>query len=104
MSERSNARIVFDRVSVEYPSPRGALRVVDDVSFDIHDGHPFESRVERLLQDVRRDVGALWRDVEACKAGHPADAARKRRVYFYFGQFVEEPGPASEPGIGEETT
>jgi len=38
MSERSDARIVFDRVSVEYPSPRGALRVVDDVSFDIHDG------------------------------------------------------------------
>jgi NitT/TauT family transport system ATP-binding protein len=32
------ARIVFDRVSVEYPSARGPLRVVDDVSYDIGDG------------------------------------------------------------------
>ena len=31
------ARIVFDRVSVEYPSPRGPVRVVDDVSYGIGD-------------------------------------------------------------------
>jgi len=35
---KGDARIVFDRVSVEYPSPRGPLRVVDDVSYDIGDG------------------------------------------------------------------
>ena len=34
----SRARIVFDHVSVEYPSSRGALRVVDDVSYEIADG------------------------------------------------------------------
>ena len=30
-------RIVFDRVSVEFPSSRGPIRVVDDVSYAIHD-------------------------------------------------------------------
>ena len=34
----SRARIVFDHVSVEFPSSRGALRVVDDVSYEIADG------------------------------------------------------------------
>ena len=31
-------RIVFDRVSVEFPSKSGAMKVVDDVSYDIRDG------------------------------------------------------------------
>jgi NitT/TauT family transport system ATP-binding protein len=30
-------RIAFDRVSVEFPTQAGALRVVDDVSYGIHD-------------------------------------------------------------------
>ena len=30
-------RIAFDRVSVEFPAAGGALRVVDDVSYEIHD-------------------------------------------------------------------
>ena len=34
----AGARIVFDRVSVEFPSSRGRLRVVDDVSYAIADG------------------------------------------------------------------
>jgi NitT/TauT family transport system ATP-binding protein len=36
MSERK--RIVFDRVSMEFPSKHGPLRVVDDVSYAIDDG------------------------------------------------------------------
>ena len=36
MSDRP--RIVFDRVSMEFPSARGPLRVVDDVSYAIGDG------------------------------------------------------------------
>jgi len=36
MSDRP--RIVFDRVSMEFPSARGPLRVVDDVSYEIGDG------------------------------------------------------------------
>lgn len=31
------ARIEFDRVSVSFPSPAGPMRVVDDVSYRIHD-------------------------------------------------------------------
>ena len=36
--EGPRARIVFDRVSMEYPSKQGRLRVVDDVSYTIADG------------------------------------------------------------------
>jgi NitT/TauT family transport system ATP-binding protein len=32
------ARIRFDRVSVEFPSARGPVKVVDDVSYEIRDG------------------------------------------------------------------
>jgi NitT/TauT family transport system ATP-binding protein len=38
MHGNRSARIVFDRVSVEFASPRGTLRVVDDVSYRIADG------------------------------------------------------------------
>jgi len=31
-------RARFDRVSLEFPTPKGRLRVVDDVSYDINDG------------------------------------------------------------------
>ena len=34
----ASARIVFDRVSVEFPSARGPMLVVDDVSYEIRDG------------------------------------------------------------------
>src|SRR5690242_13068370 len=34
----ARARIVFDHVSMEFPSKRGRLRVVDDVSYTIDDG------------------------------------------------------------------
>ena len=31
-------RARFDRVSLEFATPKGTLRVVDDVSYDINDG------------------------------------------------------------------
>ena len=34
----ARARIVFDRVSMAFPSTRGPMRVVDDVSYEIADG------------------------------------------------------------------
>ena len=37
MSEPAAARIRFDRVSVEFPSAAGPIRVVDDVSYEIRD-------------------------------------------------------------------
>jgi hypothetical protein len=66
------------------------------LSFDIHTGHPFEARVERLLQDVRRDVGTLWADVEAYNAERREPSAGRRRVFFYFGQYLEESAVESE--------
>jgi ABC-type glutathione transport system ATPase component len=36
--EGARARIVFDHVSMEYPSKQGRLRVVDNVSYAIADG------------------------------------------------------------------
>lgn len=60
------------------------------LSFDIHDGHPFALRVERLLTDVRREVSALWDDVEAYNAEHRDGGTQRRRLYFYFGQYVAE--------------
>ena len=38
MSVKAGPRIVFDHVSMEFPSKRGRLRVVDDVSYEIDDG------------------------------------------------------------------
>ncbi|HVU03693.1 MAG TPA: hypothetical protein VHE30_18165 [Polyangiaceae bacterium] len=67
------------------------------LSFDVHPGHPFEPRVERLLQDVRRDVSALWNDVEAYNAEHPPPAGALRRIFFYFGQYVERSDDDGDP-------
>ena len=36
--KQQTARIVFDRVSMEFPSTHGPMRVVDDVSYEIADG------------------------------------------------------------------
>lgn len=60
------------------------------LSFDVHDGHPFALRVERLLTEVRREVSALWSDVETYNAEYPDQGLNRRRVYFYFGQYVAE--------------
>ena len=96
-------RAVVNAIAAKVRSgkPRSAS---DDVlggatlSFDVHAGHPFEPQVERLLADVRGRVGALWADVEAYNAEHLEDAPRRRRVFFYFGQYVEEPDTESFTG------
>jgi len=65
------------------------------LTFDVEDGHPLEQRVLSLLSDVRRDVNALWREVEACNAAKPIASERMRQVTFYFGQHVK-PAPEDE--------
>jgi NitT/TauT family transport system ATP-binding protein len=38
MSNSSPTRVSFDRVSVEFPTEQGPMRVLDGVSFDLHQG------------------------------------------------------------------
>jgi len=70
------------------------------LSFDLHVGHPFEHRVERLLHDVRQQVATLWDDVEAYNAEHPTPKQPNKRLYFYFGQYTQvsetDPDEANE--------
>ena len=94
-------RAVVNAIAAKVRRGRGRSQGDDIVggatlSFDVGAGHPFESRVERLLRDVREQVGALWKDVEAYNQEHRADAPRSKRVFFYFGQYVEESPEASE--------
>lgn len=70
------------------------------LSFDVFPGHPFEQRVQRLLQEVRATVGALWSDVEAYNAEHREAVSGRRRIFFYFGQYVEESD--SPDGMGDQ--
>jgi len=70
------------------------------LSFDVGDGHPFEPRVRRLLRDVREQVNALWNDVERYNAEHGLPAV-PRRIYFYFGQYVDGAG-SDEEATGDE--
>ena len=60
------------------------------LSFDLCRDHPFEGRALRLLADVREQVNALWDQVEAHNAEHPIVESERRRLFFYFGQYLEE--------------
>lgn len=61
------------------------------LSFDLEPGHPFEQRVTGLLDRVRKDVNALFAEVNAWNRTHTFDEERRFRVWFYFGQNVERP-------------
>jgi hypothetical protein len=93
-------RAVVNAIAAKVRRGRGRSQGDDIVggatlSFDVGAGHPFESRVERLLRDVREQVGALWNDVEAYNR-EQREAPRSRRIFFYFGQYVEESPEGSE--------
>lgn len=67
-------------------------------SFDVWNGHPFQSRVLGLLAETRRELSQLREEVDRYNdsVSRPADAAK---VTFYFGQSVIE---ATE-SIGDES-
>ncbi len=69
------------------------------LSFDVYPGHPFENEVHGLLKRVRQDVNVLWRAVSEYNKSHPPPAETKRKVSFYFGQYVEG---ADEPDEMED--
>jgi hypothetical protein len=97
-------RAVVNAIAEKVRGGRGRSEGTDVVggatlSFDVGPGHPFEARVERLLRDVREQVGALWKDVEAYNREHRAEATLSKRIFFYFGQYVQE----ATPETGSET-
>ena len=38
LSSSARTRVKFEHVSLAFDTPKGKLNVVDDVSYDIHDG------------------------------------------------------------------
>ena len=99
-------RAVVNAIAAKVRAGRGRAESADTVGgatlgFDLFAGHPFEARVERLLQDVREQVNALWKDVEAFNAERPHESGPWRRVYFYFGQYSQ--AIDGESGSGDDT-
>jgi hypothetical protein len=60
------------------------------LSFDISAAHPHRAQVLALLADVRQRVNALWNEVEAHNLRNPLDDDTRERVFFYFGQYLED--------------
>jgi hypothetical protein len=60
------------------------------LSFKLGPGHPDRERVLGLLSRIRREVIGFWEEVEAHGAEHPAKDEDSTRVWFYFGQYVED--------------
>ena len=55
-----------------------------------------------VLDRVRKDVNALFAEVNAYNRSHTFDEARRFRVWFYFGQNVERPEDGEHQTRGEE--
>jgi hypothetical protein len=62
------------------------------LSFDLQPGHPYEAQVTQLLSRVRKDVDELLAQVSGWNRAHALDEERRYRVWFYFGQNIEQPG------------
>jgi DNA-binding Lrp family transcriptional regulator len=66
------------------------------LSFDLSAEHPHRERVLALLEDTRRQLNALWDEVSAYNRAHPIPEEQRAKVYFYFGQYVEDEDKLSE--------
>jgi hypothetical protein len=60
------------------------------LSFKIGRDHPLRSRVVGLLSRTRQEAIGLWDEVEAYNVAHAASEEESTRVWFYFGQYLEE--------------
>lgn len=60
------------------------------LSFDLSADHPYRGRATALLSEVRARVNALWNELEAYNARHPIEEAERQRLFFYFGQYLEQ--------------
>jgi hypothetical protein len=74
------------------------------LSFDLSATHPYRERATALLAEVRERANALWSEVEAYNARHPAPEAERERLFFYFGQYLErgDEGPADSEHRGDD--
>ena len=72
-------------------SKRGDVDGGATLCFDIHPSHPHASQVLGLLERVRKDVNALWDEVQRHNAAHPIADDDKTEVAFYFGQCTTPP-------------
>ena len=63
--------------------------------FGIHPGHPYEHRVKELLGRLRRELGALWKEVADYNKAHPIADENATRVTLYFGQSVRAPSDSN---------
>ncbi|HKO92313.1 MAG TPA: hypothetical protein VJU61_14215, partial [Polyangiaceae bacterium] len=52
------------------------------LSFDLSPTHPYRERATALLAEVRERANALWSEVEAYNARHPAPEAERERLFF----------------------
>jgi hypothetical protein len=100
-------RAVANAIANKVRQGRARSEVTDVIgggtlSFDLEPGHPFEQRVTGLLDRVRKDVNALFAEVNDYNRNHTFDEERRFRVWFYFGQNVERPedGEGETRGIG----
>ena len=48
-------------------------------------------------------MNALWNDVEAYNAKQPIPEAQRERLFFYFGQYVEERGGPDDEAENRDT-
>lgn len=74
------------------------------LSFDIEQGHPHAEAVYGLLRRVRADVNELWNEVTEYNRSQPVGEDKRIRVYFYFGQTVEDVDVIDSSSNGQERT
>lgn len=72
------------------------------LSFDLSEHHPYRERATALLSDVRARVNALWSEVEAYNARHPIAESEQQRLFFYFGQYLEQHSDEEHARPGED--
>ena len=103
---RAVANAIASKVRGGEPQSRGAdVGGGATLSFDVSAGHPHRAQVISMLSEVRERVNALWNEVEAFNAQHPLSESTRERVFFYFGQYLEQRvdvGNGDQAAQGEE--
>jgi hypothetical protein len=56
------------------------------LAFELHPDHPNRDEVLTLLSRTRKEVNALWQQVESYNEANPIPEVTRQRITFYFGQ------------------